>query len=92
MIEKEEVLILDFLAEQPEMLTKLLILLLSEHSDNSIRVWTSETSRWKRAFLNAGFVAQEEPLGIVPSIQGFEDGFMEKRETFHWTMGDADLF
>ncbi len=91
-IEKEGILILDFLAEQPEMLTKLLIFLLSEYGDNSLRVWTSETSPWKRAFLDAGFVEQEESLGIVPSIQGFEDGFMEKKETFHWIMGDADLF
>ncbi len=88
---QEQDIVMDFLAESKRALEMLLKLILLE-TRQKIVTWLSEDSFWKDPFFKNGFIQKKEPLGIVPSIQSFSNGIMDKKNEFHWTIGDADLY
>ena len=84
-------MILDFLAVSEKDLARIVGMCIMEE-DQPLEVWLSETDPLCQVFLQLGFLKEPEPLGIVPSMQSFCLGIMDKTDSFHWLMGDSDLF
>ncbi len=55
--------------------------------------WVPESSHIKYAFLDAGWVVQKEPFGVIPSGISFcSISTQWMNSNFFYTMGDCDLF
>ncbi len=85
--------IVDFLAKDTHSMESLLKGFINENKGRHIECWCSENHPLKKAFLKAGFMPEDEPLGIVPCARCDETGISpDEADKFIWTMGDADLF
>ncbi len=86
------VILMDFLAAEPTFLLEALERLSRVYPGQKVCLWLSGSSPFKEVFLEAGWRPQKEPLGIVPGILGYTPDFSRLKSSFHWTIGDADLF
>ncbi len=91
--EDRSLCIVDFLAETDSALKMLLQGLTAFSNAETIECWCSANHPQRHIFAQAGFMQEEEPLGIVPCTRCDQTGVSpDKADEFIWTMGDADLF
>jgi len=91
---QEGLRLLDFWARDEAEMKKLLQAVLAETGDGA-EVWLAGNHPWRKAFFEAGFQPENEPLGIVPCSRCyFADPRVppETADGFFFTMADADLF
>jgi len=86
--------LLDFWARDQEDLAELLGGVLHQ-APRGLETWLAGNHPLVRAFEEAGFTREKEPLGIVPSTRCYFAGGKippEAADEFFFTMADADLF